>query len=189
MTSGFKIHRLGQAAWKYLGRLSLCALLSCIGSLFFISLFFTIGRSDLWPDGASSMVGAGGGRFGFVYQAPDPDLATGRREVLITFQRMTRSGYRLERTRGDWYGYWHVFLGPPQNASRFISMRIPLWPMTLLCWPVALFLFRPVWRFAKRPESACFNCGYDVRGSMHAERCPECGARIPDAARQHSQPT
>ena len=36
-------------------------------------------------------------------------------------------------------------------------------------------------REARRRGGRCVECGYDLRGSRHADRCPECGARPADA--------
>ena len=36
-------------------------------------------------------------------------------------------------------------------------------------------------RDARRRAGHCVECGYDLRGSRHADRCPECGARPADA--------
>lgn len=180
---------VSRAARKHLGRLSLCVMLLFAGALFPFSLFWIAGRTDLWPNGRSSMMCLNGGRLGLAYEAPSPESANGQRNIEYWWEPMSDLAWKVERTRNGWYGLWGVWLTPPQHGSLFISLRVPLWPVTLIAWPIAFLMMRSAWRIYRRPPYLCVDCGYDLRGISHAERCPECGARIPDAARQHSQPT
>ncbi len=81
-------------------------------------------------------------------------------------------------------------LGVPPDAS----LRLPAWPANVMVWSVLLplsgwliaGLLRGGWlladstRLTKRRrcqvEDRCVSCGYDLRGSVFSERCPECGA-------------
>ena len=72
-----------------------------------------------------------------------------------------RFGFRLLRG-GTFYG------------SRFWSLRIPYWFLTLLSLPL------PAWRIVHwrrhrrhRTKGHCPACGYDLRATP--DRCPECG--------------
>ena len=52
--------------------------------------------------------------------------------------------------------------------------RAPIWPLTVGCATLGLWIGRPLHRHRKRKKlGLCLKCGYDLRGSQ--ERCPECG--------------
>lgn len=63
-------------------------------------------------------------------------------------------------TLSEWYS-----LGMPHW---FIAVLSAAWPTFALCR----------WALARRAGVTCTRCGYDLRGSMEQQRCPECGEPI-----------
>lgn len=71
----------------------------------------------------------------------------------------------------------------------FGTARLWPWYPTLQAWwfaagfvvvwlPVAIVLYRRAARFGAARRGCCHVCGYDLRGSLEAGRCPECGTPI-----------
>jgi hypothetical protein len=55
-------------------------------------------------------------------------------------------------------------------------LMVPSWPFSLLFGVVLSVHCRSAWRKARRlRQGQCLGCGYDLRGSKHSQRCPECG--------------
>lgn len=73
-------------------------------------------------------------------------------------------------------GRWNSLQG--FNNAEFLALLVLLWAWT--CRVILLFNFA---RFKREsllhPDSSCFACGYDLRGSRHSATCPECGVAVP----------
>ena len=60
------------------------------------------------------------------------------------------------------------------------------WLILLCSWACRIRLLFLLRKYQlSPPDNSCFECGYDLRGTLAAERteCPECGAKIPEGMR------
>jgi len=62
------------------------------------------------------------------------------------------------------------------NAAVMVAAMAALFVLL----PVALCLVHIGGELRTTPslDNTCIRCGYDLRGSTHSQRCPECGAGI-----------
>lgn len=108
------------------------------------------------------------------------------------------SCFRLRKTtylvNGTLFGL--IFTG---HIAYIVSTRLQLWH-PLLPWAgpaLALILLGLIPLIIKRgryedrdrrwrEQKLCYECGYDLRGSLEIGRCPECGWKIPAADSQTS---
>ena len=83
-----------------------------------------------------------------------------------------------------------TILGLPFIAAVFRTEEpvMVLWPIALILCSLAALLHLPILPFAPRmvarPLARCFECNYDLRGSLESESCPECGHPISETTRQ-----
>jgi len=80
--------------------------------------------------------------------------------------------------------FGHFGLGV-SASQRYFTLMLPFWFLALL-----FSIFPTLWcykRWRRRTcNPRCDNCGYDLKGSVGKDACPECGQRInvPHAARR-----
>ena len=60
---------------------------------------------------------------------------------------------------------YRVLMGFALGAAIGIGIVAIVMAVAILCWPLEPDL----------PQHNCQYCGYDLRGSFHSRRCPECG--------------
>ncbi len=73
---------------------------------------------------------------------------------------------------------------PPGQDIAYVSVRVPIWLLLLLCAAYPAHRAISVIRFSsRRRRGLCLHCGYDLTGLTEA-RCPECGTgfTLPNAA-------
>ena len=71
---------------------------------------------------------------------------------------------------------YHYWPGTESRGGqpRVRILRIPLWPLAVICGVVVVPHFHFLHRRRKRKKlGQCLKCGYDLRASK--DRCPECG--------------
>ncbi|HWE97016.1 MAG TPA: hypothetical protein VG269_23845 [Tepidisphaeraceae bacterium] len=67
----------------------------------------------------------------------------------------------------------------PQLITRYTVLALPYWFLVIVFGILPLGPFRAAWqRHKRRRRGLCLACGYDIRAST--DRCPECGAAIPE---------
>jgi hypothetical protein len=82
----------------------------------------------------------------------------------------------------SWRAYWFAVYRNNVGGQHGIYVQLPDWALTVLAsipasgW-LAQKMFRRVRRSRLEMTGRCVACGYDLRAS--AEKCPECGTRIP----------
>jgi len=141
----------------------------------------TIGYGFARPGGKLLLVGVLAGRGGIgVAVVSDRDSQPG---IHGPFWQRDRPAYAAElgnepRSRKA-LGFVFLRITPPAPVRGW-AVAVPLWFMLLLMsvWPA--WHFRGLWRRERRRRQRlglCLRCGYDLRAS--ADRCPECGERIP----------
>ena len=86
-----------------------------------------------------------------------------------------------------------AYPNPPYTTTRFWSLDVSL-PLSttliLLLTPAAVLTVIRVRAIKKdRPPNLCRGCGYDLRGSVESERCPECGSEIDAEQREFLRKT
>ena len=83
--------------------------------------------------------------------------------------RIARSGFTVSGTEAHSWGRESVC------ASWFVAA--PVWLPASFFASVACgyLMFHAVRRRRRRKGGLCLRCGYDLRGSLEAGRCPECG--------------
>ena len=86
-----------------------------------------------------------------------------------------RAGFEIagfEYTRDQ-----HPLLGKTGMAETSSRVLAPYWGTTLLTamYPVGYIVLRWGRRHFRLKHGLCLRCGYDLRGSLEAGRCPECG--------------
>ena len=114
-------------------------------------------------------------------------------------QPVTPHSYRACRV-GGWYADEYYVLddnrdqfgtdlwSPPTAETKVLRwfLVVPLWATTLM---LALYpgVFVNNWlrRRHRRKHGLCLRCGYDLRGSLEAGRCPECGTGFDSQTREH----
>ncbi len=64
----------------------------------------------------------------------------------------------------------------PEAIETDLSIKIPLWMLTLLAavYPLWTFIRGPFRRWWRLRKSLCMKCGYNLAGSVSGI-CPECG--------------
>jgi hypothetical protein len=70
--------------------------------------------------------------------------------------------------------------GPPIAIYRYVRYTLPLWLVVAvvlvpLWWSLLAAIVRRRRRRQRRRRGQCEQCGYDLRGTLQADACPECG--------------
>jgi hypothetical protein len=66
-----------------------------------------------------------------------------------------------------------------QINSKYTVIALPYWFLVIVFGVLPMGPFKGAWqRRRRRRRGLCITCGYDIRASSN--RCPECGAEIPD---------
>lgn len=160
-------------------------------------LVLTLGLSLLWvrsycacdvvalftPGGHVQMAGAHRGTFIVVLtdlsfgdeSGPGIEFGTTSPEALERDRERLSEAATYEK-KGWGFGYARGAVGLRVLTSRYWAAHAPAWAVVTPLWiPLVIRLARPLRALRRRRRGLCPACGYDLRGTPGADRCPECG--------------